>query len=444
MTPKSNQVRRNRHFLKALIIGGLTLFLMIPGFMLQDLVEERQERQKEASTEVGEKWGQKQVVIGPVLSIPYKDYEKNDSVTVEVIRFAHFLPNDLRVDGRLMPEKRYRSFYEIVVYNSNIHIEGQFAPIDAKVLSIAPDQLILKDAFIAMGISDLRGIEEQITMRWNQDSTTFNSGIATNDVLSTGISALVPVAVDGKTPYLFSLDLTLKGSESLFFAPIGKEPQLKLASNWPTPSFDGAFLPDDRQVTDQGFSAFWKVLHLNRNYPQNWLGSRNDITETTFGVNLFLPTDHYKKTLRTTKYAFILIAMTFLVFFFIEILNKKSVHPFQYLLIGFALCIFYALLLAFSEHINFNIAYWMAAPMTIGLIGVYAWNILGDRRLGGLVSGILLLLYGFIFTIVQLKDYALLIGSLGLFMTLALVMYLSRKIDWYNLDADAADMPPSV
>ncbi len=433
--PLPSIVERNRYFTKALIIGGLTFLLIIPTWMVQSLIQERQARQEEASQEVGSKWGESQTLIGLILTIPYFSYEKDDSnKIIKVTRYAHFLPDELIIDGELMPEKRYRSFYEVVVYNSKIRFDGKFVPIDNQALNITKENFILKDAYICLGISDLRGIEEQIKLNWNSTQSSFNSGIASNDVIQTGISAGIALNIDGITSYKFSFDIILKGSQKIFFAPVGKETKVTLKSNWTTPSFDGAFLPDSREVSDtNGFSAFWKVLHLNRNYPQSWTGANNNIEKTTFGVNLFLPTDHYKKTMRTAKYAFILIVLTFLVFFFIEILNRRAVHPLQYLLIGLALCIFFSLLIAFSEHINFDKAYWLAAIMTIGLISTYSNAVLKDRRLASLVGGILLILYGFIFTIVQLKDYALLIGSIGIFVTLAIVMYLSRRIDWYNL-----------
>ena len=432
---------RNRHFTKALIIGALSFLLIIPTWMIQSLVSERQSRQEEATTEVGAKWGGQQTITGPILTIPYISSEKDDSNRIiKVTRYAHFLPEDLTINGELMPEKRYRSFYEVVVYNSKIHFDGNYAPIDNQVLNIAKENMLLKDAYICLGITDLRGIEEQIKLNWNATTSYFNSGVTSNDVMTTGINAVIPLSIDGVSNFKFSFDLTLKGSQKIFFAPVGKETKVTLKSKWDSPSFDGAFLPDSREVNPTtGFTAFWKVLHLNRKYPQSWLGANNDIDQTTFGVNLFLPTDHYKKTMRTAKYAFLLIILTFLVFFFVEILQRQAVHPFQYLLIGLALCVFFALLLAFSEHINFNIAYGIASVMTIGLITVYTWSILKDRRLATMIGGVLVILYGFIFTIVQLKDYALLIGSIGIFVALSLVMYLSRQIDWYDLNDEKAN-----
>ena len=266
----------------------------------------------------------------------------------------------------------------------------------------------------------------------------------------------------------FSIDLALKGSQLLYFIPTGQETNVKMTSNWQNPSFDGAFLPTSPAIINaKGFEAQWKVLHLNRNFPQSWLGNNyfvgsnpqdanattdynayaspeinadgvtkglNDISTSAFGVNLLLPIDGYAQSTRAVKYAVLFIGLTFLVFYFLELLNNISVHPFQYLLIGLGLCIFYILLISISEHLDFDLGYFIASAMTIGLIAWYANSILKQGKLATLVGGTLVVLYGFIFVIIQLQDYALLVGGLGLFAILALVMYFSRKINWYQTD----------
>src|SRR5690606_38349357 len=192
-------------------------------------------------------------------------------------------------------------------------------------------------------------------------------------------------AVADNAPYNFSLSLDLKGSEFLYFVPVGKETNINVTSAWQNPSFDGAFLPDQREIGDNGFTANWKVLHLNRNFPQQWTGSGYQISSAAFGVNLLLPIDSYQKSMRSVKYAILFIGLTFLIFFFIEMLHKKSVHPFQYVLIGLALCIFYTLLVSISEYSNFNIAYLVASIMTIGLVTAYTYSVFDSKKLAALV-----------------------------------------------------------
>lgn len=207
---------------------------------------------------------------------------------------------------------------------------------------------------------------------------------------------------------------------------------VRIQSKWNTPSFDGAFLPDKRTIDKDGFSATWTILHLNRNFPQQWKDNEYLIADWSFGVDLLFPVDQYQKSYRSAKYAIMFIALTFLTFFFSEVLNKIRVHPIQYLLIGFALCIFYSLLISLSEHIGFGLAYLIGSIAIITMITAYSASILKDKILTALVSFILIALYVFLFTILQLEAYSLLMGSIGLFIVMSVIMYLSRNVDWYS------------
>ncbi|MBI3501671.1 MAG: cell envelope integrity protein CreD [Bacteroidetes bacterium] len=426
----------DRLTVKVVVIVILMLLLWASTFMIQGLIDERQQRQNEAINEVSSKWGQRQTLSGPIISVPYFEFHKDTGKSYyKVIKYAHFLPNDLKVQGKLFPEKRYRGIYEVVVYNSDLKFSGKFIPLDFSSLKIPKDNIMYDDAFVSMGISDLRGIEEEVSLTWNAEKNSFNAGIESPDVLQSGISTKIKISKSDtiKTDYEFSFNLKLKGSELLYFTPLGKETKVQVVSNWKTPSFDGSFLPDERTVNDTGFTANWKILHLNRNYPQSWIGSGYSIQNSSFGVNLLTPVDNYHKSTRSVKYAILIITLTFLVIFFIEILNQYAVHPLQYTLIGLGLCIFYSLLISISEHTNFNFSYFISGLSTIILIAAYLKSIFKANRIVLLVAGVLAILHGYIFSLIQLEDYALLMGSIGLFITLAIVMFYSRKIDWYNL-----------
>lgn len=422
-------------YLKVIVMLFMILIFLIPIALIQSLISERVQFQQKAISEVSSKWGNEQTISGPVLSIPYYELVTDKSkVTRKIIRFAHFLPDSLFINGTLAPEMRYRGIYQVVVYNSKIGLSGVFNSINTDQIKVPRENILLDDAFLALGISDLRGIEEQISLRWNKQLQGFNSGVGTNDVLESGISTRIRLSADSlRRGSRFDLNIELKGSQALKFVPVGKITQVRITSKWKTPSFDGAFLPDSRQINADGFSAYWKVLHLNRNYPQSWTSDAYRINESAFGVSLLIPIDHYQKTERAVKYSFVLITLTFLLLFFIELLNGVNVHPFQYLLIGLALCIFYTLLLSVSEHLSFNLSYWISGIATIGLITLYARSISGMKQIYLLIMGVLIILYGFIFTVLQLEDYALLMGSIGLFVILAIVMYYSKKINWYDI-----------
>lgn len=420
--------------LRLFIIAGLSLVLLIPATLIILLINEREQRRDHAILEVSEKWGQSQVIAGPILTIPYRRaVSSNDGKTVTtVMENAHFLPEQLQVTGELVPEIRHRGIYDVVLYQSDLQLTGTFTAPNFGELSIAPENILWQEAVFALGISDLKGIRETIVIKWNELDHIANPGIESKDVLFSGIST--KLAVQPATPgYSFSVGLKLNGSGELQFLPVGKETKVNIAAAWGNPSFVGSFLPVTREVRHDRFNAAWSVLHLNRNYPQQWLGPRQELLASAFGVKLLLPIDEYQKTTRSAKYAIMFIALTFLAFFMIEILNKKILHPIQYLLVGFALLVFYTLLLSISEYLHFNQAYLIASAAVVLLISAYTRGMLQNNLITLIIGGILVLLYGFLFVILQLQDYALLLGSIGLFVILALVMYLTRNIDWFGV-----------
>ncbi len=431
---------KNNIYFKIGTIVIITLLLLIPASMIRSLIIERESTQNEAIREVSSKWGEEQTISGPLISIPYyryiKEFSRKDSTEkiVQIKEFIHILPTELNISGNINPEKRYRGIYEIVVYNSKLSISGAFNNIDLASLDIQPRNILFDKAEFVIGINDLRGIEEQVILNWNDQNIAFNPDVSSNDVVMTGINALLNLDLKDSSAYNFSLELDLKGSQLLYFTPVGRVTNINLRSEWPNPSFKGAFLPDSREVSEKGFMANWNVLHLNRNFPQIWLGNRHSISDSSFGIDLLLPVDNYQKSYRSIRYAILFIGFTFLTFFFIEVLNKVFIHPIQYILVGIALIVFYSLLLSISEYLKYNLAFIVSAISTLALIAGYVQAILKSGKLTLLISGILTVLYSFIFTIIQLQDYALLIGSIGIFIILGLVMYFSRKIDWYNIN----------
>lgn len=420
--------------LRLFIIAGLSLVLLIPATLIILLIDEREQRRNHAILEVSEKWGQSQIIAGPILTIPYRrTISSNDGKTVStVVENAHFLPDQLQVTGELVPEIRHRGIYDVVLYQSNLQLTGTFTAPNFSELSIAPENILWQEAVFVLGISDLKGIRETMVIKWNEVDHIPNPGIESQDLLVSGISTRLTVQ-PGTRGYSFSVGLKLNGSGELQFLPVGKETMVNIAAPWGNPSFVGGFLPVTREVRHDRFSAVWRVLHLNRNYPQQWLGPRQGLLASAFGVKLLLPIDEYQKTTRSAKYAIMFIALTFLAFFMTEILNKKILHPIQYLLVGFALLVFYTLLLSISEYLPFNQAYLIASAAVVLLISAYTRGMLKDNTISLIIGGILVLLYGFLFVILQLQDYALLLGSIGLFVILALVMYLTRNIDWFGV-----------
>jgi len=417
--------------LRIIIILVLSFVLLIPSVLIQELIKERQSRRDQASEEVSSKWGNQQTVVGPILSIPYQDHIKS-KVEDSIIRYVHFLPEDLSISGTIYPEIRYRGIYEVVLFRTQLKLNGNFNFPDFKGLNILETNVIWKEAFLTIGISDMKGINDPIIMKWNGQEFNTNPGVRMSDIISSGVFTKLSINPNIEN-FEFSSVIDINGSTSLQFIPIGKESNLKIISDWKNPSFIGGFLPDVRNVGSDGFQAEWKILHLNRNYPQQWIDKQYEMDSSTFGVDLLLPVDEYQKNMRTAKYAIMFIVLTFLSFFMIELLNKKVIHPVQYILIGSALILFYTLLLSISEYLSFNFAYLISSLTIIFTITIYSKSVLSNKLHTVTIAGILIVLYGYLYIILQLQDFALLMGSLGLFFILIIVMFLTRKIDWFSV-----------
>jgi inner membrane protein len=424
--------------LKLFAIGFLMLLLLIPLEMVQDLIWERERLQNQVVNDISSTWAKGQLLYGPILSIPYDEIavvenHLGENNEVKVRKTAHFLPEYLSIDGKLDSEKRHRGIYEVTVYSSQNKISGFFNQPD---LSHWPGQkeVFWDQSTLSYGLSDLRGVQEIISIDWNSSNLSFNPGSELAPFLGNGVSVPVPLDIsDSNKKYNFDISLELNGSGYLLVVPLGKETKVNLSGNWPDPKFSGAFLTDTSQVDATSFEAEWKILNLNRSFPQQFTAIPENIDQSAFGVELLIPVDEYQKNTRSAKYAILLISLTFIAFFFIQLLNKIRVHPIQYILVGLALCLFYLLLLSLSEHIGFYKAYLIAALAVILQITFYVKALLKSWKLSAWVFGIIGSLYAFIYIIIQEDEYSLLMGSIGLFLVLGLMMYLSRKVDWYSL-----------
>jgi len=420
--------------LKVFIIGAIAIALLIPKFMILGLIHERQITAETTTKEVMQKWSLAQTVRGPVLSIPYikRNFDKEGKEIAEEIQECYLLPKVLNIGGEIFPQERKRSIYETVVYESDIKMGGQFDISDFNELKIPPDNVLWEKAKILVAISDLRGINDRISFSWNDSTFAFTPGMENHLVGSNGISLPMPHLSTAGFPGNFRFTLQLKGSESLNFAPLGETTEVVLQSKWNDPGFEGNFLPAKHTINKDGFIANWKILNFNRNFPQEWKNDEYRVTDADFGVKLVTVADHYQKSSRSAKYAILVILFVFLSFFLNEIITKQKVHPFQYILVGFSILIFYLLLLSISEQLGFNLAYLISAVAVIIMVLFYSRTFLKKWSNSIIQTLILTFSFGFIFVLMQLETYALLVGSIGLFVVLALTMFFTRKINWYN------------
>lgn len=444
MTPEEKPIDRLTNWMKSsvslklAIISFISLLLLIPSSMINSIIQEREHLNWEAVTEVSSKWAGRQKLTGPVLTIPlvYENLEGDEPKLYT--RNLHILPQELNIQGSIVPQRLRRGIYEVAVYKSKLGISGSFE-INPKIDQNGLLAVKYEDAFLSIGISDLRGIEEEIQFNWGHQALDVEPGVNISGLFDSGITIELPQLENNLSKSIdFDFDLNLQGSQNMSFIPLGNTTNVAIRSDWASPSFNGSFLPDQREISDEGFSAKWKILQLNRNFPQSWMNNLQfkAVNDASFGVDLLLPLDDYQKSMRSVKYGIMTIALTFLTFFLIEILNKKRIHPFQYILVGLALCLFYILLVSISEHTSFNAAFLVSASAVVSMITLYSATIFKQKNLTILLMMILAAVYGFLFVTLQMSDYALLLGSLGLTLILATTMYFTRNINWYKVSAE--------
>jgi inner membrane protein len=357
--------QKNKLVIKAFFIAFLILALLIPTFIIMYLVNERKERKQEVTREISNKWSAAQTITGPFLIIPYTENASNNGNAVTVKKDLYLLPEQLNINGTIEPEIRYRSIYKVPVFTAKpITLSGKFAKHNFNTIGINPVLLKWNEAKLCIGISDLKGIKQQ-TIKWNNQLLNMESGLPENNIVWQGIS--VPVELDASfidKENSFSVQLTLQGSEKLYCTPLGSNTTARFNSSWINPAFDGKYLPDTETVNSKGFEASWSVSQFNRDFPKILTGNSSvshAVSKSAFGIILLSPFDAYAQTMRSLKYAILIIALTFFAYFFTEIFQRRPVHPLQYILIGMALVIFYILLLSISEYIQFPIAY-LTAP----------------------------------------------------------------------------------
>jgi inner membrane protein len=441
-------------------IGFLILILLIPSAWVESIIHEREYRADEVVEEIASKWSGEQTINGPVLIIPYiyryeaeveREREVNGKTVIEKkkemkerIERAFFLPEKLAINGTVQPEVRHRGIFEAAVYKSKIDLKANFNVPSFANQKIADADILWADAQIVLGIEDLRGISDNPTLLVGGQSlvgepdntlhyfTEYVDGGNNGGGGGNGVVVKLPWKSAADFSADVSMSLALKGSSSLYFAPVGKTTDVSLSGPWANPSFDGKFLPTDPQIDEKGFAASWKILHYNRPFSQSWFGEEKNLTGSDFGAKLLIPVDQYQKSMRSAKYGVLVIILTFVSLFMVEIMQKVRIHPFQYILIGAALIIYYTLLLSFSEQVGYNLAYLIATVATVTLIGLYSTTFLKSRLLVTIFKSLLTFFYAFIFVIIQMQDFSLLLGSIGLFLIIGAIMYFSRGIRWYK------------
>lgn len=416
--------------LRIILVGCLIVLLLIPLWMIRFLISERQVYRNEAVKEISKSWAGPQTVAGPLLTLVSNHEHINKDGTKSFSKKRTFyLPENLSIEAKVIPEKRYRGIYSAIVYKTDLRIKGDF---DFQKLKEKLNDPNLLESYLSFNIDDPRGIQQNIRLKWEDTVKNVNPGLKDKNIFTNGFHAEVPLNKE-KTVSSFEINLTLNGVDDLSFVPLGKNTNVTVSSSWRDPSFVGNFFPVSRKIDEDGFTASWSVNHFNREFPQEWDNQHYDVFKDKFGVKFFMPADEYQQTMRSSKYGLLIIILTFVSFFLVEVFSGKAIHPIQYLLIGLALIIFYSMLLALSEYVLFQYSYLIAGTLVIGLITLYTKSIYKNRNIVLSISAMLISFYGFVYVLLQLQDYSLLLGNIALFLILAAIMFFTRKVNWFDI-----------
>ena len=433
---------------KVIMIGLVVLLCQIPILMVDGLISKRQDLADNVEREIASKWGYRQKVSGPLLAIPVsrniKRTEKDGKTVKEVITTEHStyfaVPQDLQISGELIPEMRYRGIYEIVLYRSHITLKGSVVfPKDADDWKLHTEK-----SRLIVGLADLQGVSA-IKSQFNGKTERVVPGIVAKAPFPGGFSVPLNKAENGK----FEISFDLNGCRELLFSMVGRETVLELKSVWQSPSFCGAFLPAERNISEKGFNAKWQISEFNRDLSASWVGKGETFQypeknsrygeshySRSAGVALLKVADSYMQVNRAVEYAILVFIIVLMALLIAEKLAKVWVHPLQYFIAALSLVLFYTLTLAISEHGSFGTAYIISAAAVSVLGGFYSALIY--RKLAAALGmfGAVAISYAAIYVILQLEDYALLAGSVILFILLAVLMTFTGKINRQNTESE--------
>jgi inner membrane protein len=431
------------------LLVALGLLLLIPLSMVRGLVSERQSRSQEVHREIASKWGESQTIAPPILSVPWTrtTTQKNGKLLREETWIRTY-PESLAIDADLETQTRKRSLFEVPVYTVSMDLKGVWNPDDLRKSSPGPEWTPQwTRAVVSVDPGEARSLVRAPNLELAGRGLELSATVPVGGVAGCHLHAKADLSAETTARIAFRLQVVQRGSDEIAFVPAAGTTAARLRSDWASPSFQGSFLPDRSTITASGFDATWSVSSLNMEIPMTWRdedhGGKDDEDDgdygatsspSTFAVSLLEPVDDYDSLDRSMKYGSLVVGLAFLALFVFEAFLDRALHPVQYGLIGLALALFYLLALSISEHLGFDTAYAISASVVTGLVTGYASSVLAGWKRGALLGTGLVALWSFLYTLLKAEDWALLMGSTGLFLILALVMWLTRRIDWNRRD----------
>jgi inner membrane protein len=442
---------------KSLIIAALMLLIGLPLMLVQGTISERMQFHDKAVRSIADDSVREQSVIGPVLVLPYSEVVKDGEQSRTVRRRQLVFPNELKIAGKIVTERRYRGIHQVLMYSGGHSFAGDFTlpAVSDFARESAASQLTMGQPYIALSVSDVRGIRDIPVMLVAGRKHQFAQG-ARLPGYAAGMH--VPLALDelpapgASLPFGFSLYLA--GTERQRFVPVGANNLVTMESNWAHPQFGGNFLPEARTIGADGFRASWRISSMASSAQQQLASLDGAGAEAaalvrrqleSFDIGFLEPVNVYAQADRATKYGLLFVALTFAAFFVFEVLKRLPIHPIQYLLVGLALILFFLLLVSLSEHLDFLLSYLIASLACIALITFYLSAVLRSRARAASFGAGLLVLYSALYGLLSSESNALVLGSLLLFTALGAVMIATRKVDWYGIGKiDQSEIAPST
>lgn len=448
---------RSGYGIKLVLIAVLLVCFIPPLAMIGRIINDRAFRSDSAQNEIIESWGGRAGISGPYLLVPvskveWQRNEEGDAIQRTSIGTVVLFPEVLSTQIEATTEIRNRGIFSVPVFTADAEIAGSFD------LSRIPERLPAwtvhwDETDIGLNVQQLKGLQGIYESVADGREVVFEPSTDLGVQWGEAITAALPLegvqsgaapGSDEATTFDFHIALGMNGGGSISVMPVGRRTEVEIRSDWPSPSFFGSSLPVQRDYSEEGFTANWGVSYLSRSLPALVVlrdGDPGSSYVEPFGVELFQPDDPYARNERSFKYSWLFLIVPFLTFFLFEVIRKRRIHVGQYVLAGSADVVFYLLLLSISEQLVFMAAYLVAAGAITLLLTAYGTTVLRGMREGLLLGAMIGLGYGYLAVVLQSEDYALLLGSVGLFIVLAAVMYLTRDIAWYGRDEEESREP---
>ncbi|RNU71381.1 cell envelope integrity protein CreD [Klebsiella pneumoniae] len=432
-------------FWKITTLIGCIVLLSLPLMMVRELINERADYRSEVVDAIEQSTSGSQKLAGPLIAIPITEtltrMENQKEVNYQRNWVYYWLPESLAVTGKQTVESRRVGIYSGQVWHNALQIKASFDPL--RLAALRKTNIVLGQPRLVVSVGDARGIGAIHAPEVNGNVLSVEPGLGISGD-GAGIHMPMPALAEDNKPLEIAFSLDLNGTGEFSLVPLGRNSELQLTSNWPHPGFLGSFLPTQREVSAAGFRAHWQSSWF-----ANDMGSyfKDDMEIPwsrlpAFSADVMSLADQYQLTDRATKYAILLIGLTFMAFFVFESLTRRPLHPMQYLLVGLSLVLFYLVLLALSEHIGFTAA-WLAASLSGAVMnGIYLQAVLRGWRNSLLFVAALLLLDGVMWFLLHSEDSALLLGTGVLALALSVLMFLTRRVDWYALSLPKGTVPP--